>query len=100
MDARSGGVLAALETPAGELCVGLMDGQKLRPMIWPAGFFARLDPLELLDVDVDAVVAHGGQYLVVFGGYLPPRPSTTSQSGAFYIQSYEVSEAPGSPAAI
>lgn len=99
MDARSGGMLAALETPAGELCVGLMDGQKLRPMIWPAGFLARLDPLELLDAD-GAVVAHGGQYLVVFGGYLSPRPSATSQSGAFYVQSYEVSEAPGSPAAI
>lgn len=56
-------------------------------MLWPPGYRARLDPLEILDPD-GQIVAREGDLLVVGGGIVPvdPAPCTLGQSAAFYIQ--------------
>lgn len=56
-------------------------------MLWPPGYRARLDPLEILDPD-GQIVAREGDLLVVGGGIVPvdPAPRTLGQSAAFYIQ--------------
>jgi hypothetical protein len=49
--------------------VARTDGD-LVPVVWPDGYAARFDPLELLD-NRHAVVASGGQRVTVAGGFLP-----------------------------
>jgi hypothetical protein len=44
------------------------DG-RLVLLMWPAGFAARFDPLEVLDAD-GRVVARGGELVFVGGGFL------------------------------
>jgi hypothetical protein len=44
------------------------DGQRTL-MMWPRPFRARFDPLELLD-DQGRVVARGGEFVTVGGGYV------------------------------
>lgn len=45
------------------------DGQ-LVPLMWPASFRARCDPLGVID-DEGQLVASGGETVTVVGGYLP-----------------------------
>jgi hypothetical protein len=56
----------------GAICTWLKqaDGQ-LVLMMWPRDFRARLDPLELLD-EHGRVVAKGGEFVTVVGGFLKP----------------------------
>jgi hypothetical protein len=95
MTARSGGVLTLGQAEAGSNILWLQDtGDRKIPVIWPAGFHARLDPLEVLDASGN-VVAQEGQYLVVQGGYVqadPADPFTLGRSRAFSIQGWTVSE--------
>jgi hypothetical protein len=97
MTARSGGVLTGGHDPAGAFIVWLQDGaERTIPVSWPAGFSARLDPLEVLDAS-GAVVAREGQRLVVQGGYVPADPAEPFMMGrprAFHIQHCELAEAP------
>jgi hypothetical protein len=59
---------------AGGACLWLVEGNgERRLIIWPHGFRARLDPLQLLD-EQGGVVATEGQYIRAGGGYLPPDP--------------------------
>jgi hypothetical protein len=64
----------------GELVGAIVDGAvctwlaktngQLVLMMWPRTFRARFEPLELLD-DQGHVVAKGGEFVTVVGGYLP-----------------------------
>ena len=52
------------------MCTWLAQGDgQLVVMMWPSTFRARFDPLELLD-DEGHVVARGGEFVTVTGGYL------------------------------
>jgi len=58
-------------------------------IVWPAGYHARLRPLELLDAQ-DVVVAKGGDLISVGGGEAPVHPGRTcmlGQKDAFYVMS-------------
>lgn len=60
------------------------DGE-IVPVVWPAGYHARLDPLELLD-DTGKVVAVVGTKISVPGGLMPTDPSAHSDAQeAFYV---------------
>ena len=63
------------------------ESGEIVPVVWPAGFRARLNPLELLD-GTDAVVAVTGTRIGVAGGLMPVDPGdpgTLGQSDAFYV---------------
>jgi hypothetical protein len=51
------------------------NGQ-LELMMWPRGYRARFDPLELLD-EQGQVLATGGEFVRVVGGVLPKRDPRT-----------------------
>lgn len=50
-------------------------GTTFRPMLWPAGYQARLDPVELIAPD-GTVIAHEGQELTAGGGGDNAKPGT------------------------
>lgn len=73
----------------GTFCVWLTAGPRRSPIIWPAGYHARLHPLELLNSQ-DVVVAKGGDLISVGGGEAPVKPGRTcmlGQKSAFYVMS-------------
>jgi len=69
--AQSGGELVGTIID-GAICTWLAqtDGQLVH-MIWPRDFRARFDPLELLD-EQGNVIAKGGEFVTVVGGFLKP----------------------------
>jgi hypothetical protein len=85
--ARSGGRLTGGVAADGTYCVWLTDRGEPQPVLWPPGYQARLDPLEILDPD-GQILAREGDMLVVSGGSVPvdPAPCSLGQSAAFYIQ--------------
>ncbi|HXS23204.1 MAG TPA: hypothetical protein VN719_03160 [Gemmatimonadales bacterium] len=85
--ARSGGRLTGGTAPDGTYCVWLTDRGESQAVLWPPGYQARLDPLEILDQD-GQIVAREDDMLVVSGGvvHVDPAPCTLGQTAAFYIQ--------------
>ncbi|MGH2873916.1 MAG: hypothetical protein ACRDL5_15825 [Solirubrobacteraceae bacterium] len=68
--AQSGGELVGAIID-GAVCTWLAQAHgQLVLMMWPRQFRARLDPLELLD-EQGNVVATGGEFVTVVGGFLP-----------------------------
>ncbi len=58
------------------------------PVVWPAGFHARLDPLELLNAEGE-VVARAGDWISVAGAEMPAGPESPCMLGqdcAFHVQ--------------
>ena len=96
MTARSGGVLAGGLVPGGQYCVWLIDRGMTRPVIWPHGYRARLNPLEVLN-PAGTVMAREGDTLIVGGGFIdvdPSRPCSLGQSSAFAINVIEPGPGP------
>ena len=61
------------------------DDGEIVPVVWPHGYRARLDPLELLDAS-GAVVAVVGTEISVAGGFIPTEPSAQSEADeAFHV---------------
>ncbi len=84
------GILAGGQQSPGGYCVWVTaaSGNPV-PVVWPQGFRARLDPLELLGPGGE-VVARGGDHLTAGGGFLPvdpARPCMLGQDRAFHVQS-------------
>lgn len=84
---RGGGQMSALghfsiHFDPNERCVYLKDrnGERLLP-VFPFGYSARENPLEILDHD-GQVVARGGKELVFGGGHVPLSPSVQKPCGA------------------
>lgn len=73
--------------PAPDTCriwVEEEDGE-IVPVVWPAGYRARLDPLELLDA-TGTVVAVPGTPISVAGGFIPIDPADQGGTDeAFYV---------------
>jgi hypothetical protein len=90
------GTLAGGRVGSGEYCVWVTrESGEAIPVVWPAGFRARLDPLELLNAE-GAVVARAGDKLSVGGGAGPVEPGdpcSLGEDGAFYV----MDEIPVSP---
>jgi hypothetical protein len=85
--ARSGGTLAGGPQPGGHYCVWLTDRGMTQPVIWPHGYTARLNPLEIMD-PAGTVIAREGDTLIVGGGFIdvdPSSPCSLGQSSAFAI---------------
>lgn len=83
------GVLSGGMASCGNYCVWIDDEGLVTPVIWPAGFRARLDPLELLDAG-GQVVAREGDHLRVGGSYQPVQPDEScmfERDLAFSVQS-------------
>ena len=74
------GVLEAGRTDRGEYCVWVRTRQRAVPVAWPAGFRARLDPLELLNAE-GQVVARVGDWISVAGAELPADPESRCMLG-------------------
>ena len=73
----------------GTFCLWLATRGRRAAIIWPAGYHARLHPLELLDAQ-NAVVAKGGDLISFGGGLGPVQPGRTcmlGQRSAFYVMS-------------
>jgi hypothetical protein len=71
----------------GTFCVWLAGRGRRSAIIWPAGYHARLHPVELLDAQ-NAVVAKSGDLISFGGGESPVRPGRTcmlGQRSAFYV---------------
>jgi len=85
--ARSGGRVTGGVAADGTYCVWLTDRGEREAVLWPPGYRARLDPLEILDPD-GQIVAREGDMLIVSGGTVPvdPAPRNLGQYEAFYIQ--------------
>src|SRR6266536_30330 len=82
------GVLEGGRTDRGEYCVWVRAGQRAVPVVWPAGFRARLDPLELLNAEGE-VVARAGDCISVAGPEMPADPESPCMLGqdcAFHVQ--------------
>jgi hypothetical protein len=70
----------------GTFCVWLAGRGGQSPIVWPAGYHARLHRLELLDAQ-DVVVAKGGDLISFGGGLRPVQPGRACMLGqkfAFY----------------
>ena len=89
MGAAAWGRLTGGESPSGQYLVWLAAaGGKITPVMWPRGFRAILDPLELINADGD-VVARAGEYLKLGGGFVsadPAEPSSMGGAQIFYAQ--------------
>lgn len=73
----------------GTFCVWLAFRGRRAAVIWPAGYHARLHPVELLDAQ-GVVVAKGGDLISAGGGegpVQPGRPCLLGQRFAFYVMS-------------
>jgi hypothetical protein len=73
----------------GTFCVWLAVRGRRAAIIWPAGYHARLHPVELLDAQ-NVVVAKGGDLISFGGGEGPVQPGRTcmlGQTSAFYVMS-------------
>jgi len=73
----------------GTFCVWLAGRGRRSAIVWPAGYHARLHPVELLDAQ-NAVVAKGGDLVSFGGGESPVQPGRTcmlGQKSAFYAMS-------------
>jgi hypothetical protein len=71
----------------GTFCVWLAGRGRRSAIIWPAGYHARLHPVELLDAQ-NVVVAKGGDMVSFGGGEGPGQPGRTCMLGqkvAFYV---------------
>ncbi len=71
-------------------CVWLVGNESRRiPVVWPSGFRARRNPLELLDSH-GTVVARGGERIKLTGGLGPAKHgrSMLGQKEAFYAMGY------------
>jgi hypothetical protein len=83
------GTLEGGETGPDRWCVWMRSpGGHRVPVVWPPGFRARLDPLEVLDPG-GQVVARAGQRFVLGGGFRPADPGdpcSLGQDQAFYVQ--------------
>jgi len=82
------GVLEGGRTDRGEYCVWVRAGQRAVPVVWPAGFRARLDPLELLNAEGE-VAARAGDWISVAGAEMPADPESPCMLGqecAFHVQ--------------
>jgi hypothetical protein len=73
----------------GTFCVWLTGGQRRTPVVWPAGYHARLHPFALLDSQ-DRVAARLGDRIAAEGGEGPVNPHRACMLGeryAFYVMS-------------
>ena len=73
----------------GTFCLWLAGRGRRNAIIWPAGYHARLRPVELLDAE-NAVVAKGGDLISFGGGEGPVQPGRACMLGqrfAFYVMS-------------
>jgi hypothetical protein len=69
------------------LWIRSQDGNRT-PVLWPAGYHARLEPLEVLTASGQPF-AHAGEHLVLGGGFHPVDPDDPCFLGrdrAFYVQ--------------
>ncbi len=94
--AQLSGVLEGSETGPDSYCLWIRSAKGRRvPVLWPAGYHARIDPLELLNVS-GQVVARAGDLLVLGGGFRPIDPAdpcSFGQAQAFHVQ-HEMPERP------
>jgi hypothetical protein len=82
------GVLEGGRTASEEYCVWVRAGQRRVPVVWPADFRARINPLELLDSN-GKVVARGGEHVSLTGAELAVDahdPCMLGHARAFYVQ--------------
>jgi hypothetical protein len=82
-----------------EYCVWIESGGTRTPVIWPHGYTARLDPLEVINAN-GVVVARAGDMIRVAGGAFtadPALPCMLDQTQVFTIHSEPVILASGSP---
>jgi hypothetical protein len=87
--ARASGTLTGGPRPGGHYCVWLAGPSKALAVIWPHGYQARLNPLEILS-PAGAVIAREGDTLTVGGGLIdvdPASPCSLQRSSAFAISS-------------
>ena len=69
-------------------CVWIRAASKKVRIVWPRGYAARFNPLEILDGS-GRVVARGGDRVRLGGGFAPPKDShcTLGDGEAFWVQS-------------
>ena len=87
--AAVGGVLQIRAHASGQATVWVRTGSAMTPVIFPAGFRARLDPPEIVD-ERGRIVAREGITIEVSGGFAPVDSDTASlirSDEAFFIQS-------------
>jgi hypothetical protein len=89
--ARASGTLTGGPRPGGHYCVWLTGPGITIAVIWPPGYQARLNPLEILS-PAGTVIARDGDTLTVGGGLIhvdPASPCSLEQSSAFAISIIE-----------
>jgi hypothetical protein len=83
------GVLDGEEVSADRWCLWMRSDTGIRtPVLWPAGYHARLNPLEVLNASGE-LFARAGEHLVLGGGFHPVDPDDPCSLGrdsAFYVQ--------------
>jgi hypothetical protein len=85
--ARASGTIAGGPRAGGHYCVWLTSRGITIPVIWPPGYQARLNPLEILS-PAGTVIAREGDTLTVGGGLIdvdPASPCSLERSSAFAI---------------
>lgn len=83
------GTLEGGRSATGQYCVWAVHSGHKVPVVWPAGFRARLHPLEVLNAH-GAVFARAGQTFGAPGGLIPVNPRgrcMLAQANAFYVNS-------------
>jgi hypothetical protein len=89
--ARASGTLTGGPRPGGHYCVWLTGPGITTPVIWPPGYQAHLNPLEILS-PAGTVIAREGDALTVGGGLIDvdrASPCSLEQSSAFAISIIE-----------
>ncbi len=83
------GVLDGEEVSPDRWCLWIRsDAGNRTPVLWPAGYHARLEPLEVLNAS-GQLFARAGEHLVLGGGFHPVDPDdpcSLGQDRAFYVQ--------------
>jgi hypothetical protein len=83
------GMLEGEEVSADLWCLWMRSEVAARtPLVWPAGYHARLDPLEVLNAKGEPI-ARAGEHLVLGGGFEsadPDDPCSLGRDSAFYVQ--------------